>query len=407
MTPRSSSDEGRHDLCSIFSACCESDDLRRLSRLAGCGDGSAAGDAIGEQADADGVRMRAVVVEQRVVVAVDEEMPRRAGDERRVGQSLVGSGPPVGRRTPSSCHVAERQRDGHVARRLARAVARVPTSLAIRWRASGDTVTSRPQRLAGGPAVALQVVGDRREDVRRRRPDVAPAVTVEVLGELQIARRHELRLTHRAGPRALACCASSMSPRLRISSASNSSPRKNVERRGSQASVASAAIVGRTPLNRPKFDSMPQMATMMRGGHAVTCADLVEQRRGAARTSRARSRPTSASGAGRGTVSSDSTVSACVRSRSMTTGSGSSMLASASSTISWRMPRVSASARTPASHSANDGRGVSGGRGASDCARSGLQAQRWDQRDRDPEQRSPSVNSRDADTAELSQPVRS
>jgi len=30
--------------------------------------------------------------------------------------------------------------------------------------------------------------------------------------------------------------------------------------------VASAAIVGRTPLNRPKFDSMPQMPPMMRAG---------------------------------------------------------------------------------------------------------------------------------------------
>jgi hypothetical protein len=53
-----------------------------------------------------------------------------------------------------------------------------------------------------------------------------------------------------------------MSPRSRISIAFNSSPRKNADRRGSHASVASAPIVGRTPLNFPKFDSTPQMPTI-------------------------------------------------------------------------------------------------------------------------------------------------
>ena len=60
--------------------------------------------------------------------------------------------------------------------------------------------------------------------------------------------------------------ANSMSPRLRISSALKSSPRKNAARRGSQASVASAVMVGRTPPKRPKFDSTPQIAAMIRGG---------------------------------------------------------------------------------------------------------------------------------------------
>ena len=41
---------------------------------------------------------------------------------------------------------------------------------------------------------------------------------------------------------------------------------KKAERRGSHASVASAATVGRTPLNRPKFDSIPQIETMIGGG---------------------------------------------------------------------------------------------------------------------------------------------
>jgi len=45
--------------------------------------------------------------------------------------------------------------------------------------------------------------------------------------------------------------ANSMSPRLTMASASNSSARNSADRRGSQASVASAVIVGRTPLNRP------------------------------------------------------------------------------------------------------------------------------------------------------------
>jgi hypothetical protein len=53
---------------------------------------------------------------------------------------------------------------------------------------------------------------------------------------------------------------------IRISRAANSSLRKNTARRPSQASVASAAMVGRTPLKLPKFDSMPQIAAMIAGG---------------------------------------------------------------------------------------------------------------------------------------------
>src|SRR4051812_48311328 len=52
----------------------------------------------------------------------------------------------------------------------------------------------------------------------------------------------------------------------------------------------------------------------------------------------------------------ENTVSACARSRSRMTGWGSVTSASAASTISGRRPRVIASLRTPASHSANDGR---------------------------------------------------
>ena len=59
---------------------------------------------------------------------------------------------------------------------------------------------------------------------------------------------------------------SAISPRLRISSALKSSARNNVARRGSHASVARAGTVGRTPVNRPKFDSTPQIAVMICGG---------------------------------------------------------------------------------------------------------------------------------------------
>src|SRR3954452_975980 len=54
--------------------------------------------------------------------------------------------------------------------------------------------------------------------------------------------------------------------------------------------------------------------------------------------------------------SSEKTVSACARSRSRMIGCGSVTSASAASTISARTPRAMASLRTPASHSANDGR---------------------------------------------------
>ena len=47
--------------------------------------------------------------------------------------------------------------------------------------------------------------------------------------------------------------------------AANSSSRKSV-RRPSYASVASVGMVGRTPWNRPKLDSRPQIATITERG---------------------------------------------------------------------------------------------------------------------------------------------
>ena len=49
----------------------------------------------------------------------------------------------------------------------------------------------------------FQVVSDRGEHVTLRGPDIAPAVAVEILRELEIRRGHELRLAEGAGPGSL------------------------------------------------------------------------------------------------------------------------------------------------------------------------------------------------------------
>ena len=54
--------------------------------------------------------------------------------------------------------------------------------------------------LAGDPAVLLQVVGGRGDDVGHRVDDVAAAVAVEVDGVALERRRHELRRPEGAGP---------------------------------------------------------------------------------------------------------------------------------------------------------------------------------------------------------------
>ena len=52
------------------------------------------------------------------------------------------------------------------------------------------------------PSIRLEIVRDGRDHVGRGLPDVAPAVIVEVDRVGKVTRRHELRLSHRAGPRA-------------------------------------------------------------------------------------------------------------------------------------------------------------------------------------------------------------
>ena len=145
--------------------------------------------------------MGAVVFEQRVVVAMDEERARLAGDEARVAhviRQLVAVECPDAELLPAG----NRQDDRHVAERLAGSGAAfdVVRDAAARLRTEQDLASPA---LAVLPAVAAHVVGDRGEDVRGGRPDVAPAVAIVVLGECQVTRGHELQLTHRAGPRAL------------------------------------------------------------------------------------------------------------------------------------------------------------------------------------------------------------
>ena len=147
----------------------------------------------------------------------------------------------------------------------------------------------------------------------------------------------------------------SMSPRLRISSAANSSRRKSVERRGSQASVASAATVGRVPLKRPKFDSKPQMDTSRAVGMSYVALISSSRSWCFAIISRAVVICAAVTRWLR-YFSSVCTVSACERSRSMTTALGSSMPARAWSMTSWRMPRASASVLMPSRNPAKEGR---------------------------------------------------
>ena len=123
-------------------------------------------------------------------------------------------------------------------------------------------------------------------------------------------------------------------------------PRERRERRDGRAHAAEAAEVR---LHAPDGDDDPRR-------HAVALADLVEQL--ALRRERRRGRARIRFGVRMRAMyfSREKTVSACARSRSRMTGCGSVTSASASSTTSSRTPRAIASARTPASHSANDGR---------------------------------------------------
>ncbi len=73
-------------------------------------------DALSQRDDAQRVRVRTVVLEQRVVVLVGQEMTRRARERARPADRELGSGVPSSARTPSLLPFGQRQRDRHVAR---------------------------------------------------------------------------------------------------------------------------------------------------------------------------------------------------------------------------------------------------------------------------------------------------
>ena len=130
------------------------------------------------------VRVRAVVLEQRVVVGIDEKLSR-SPENSDAFSPAAGSGGAIQRsRAQFAAIRPAAARRSWLASPSRYRFARQPSS-AISASASLESLTSRPQLSSGGPAVALQVVGDRREDVAGVRPDVAPAVAVEVLRALR------------------------------------------------------------------------------------------------------------------------------------------------------------------------------------------------------------------------------
>ena len=166
-------------------------------------------------------------------------MAGRAGDQRRLEVGL-GQRRAVQLTDAHPLPFGQRQGDGHLAPSPAAALApgdvRRNDALGL-----GRQLHLASPAFAGDPAVSFQVVRDGREDVGGRLPDVAAAVAVEVLGVFQVAGRHELRLAHRPCPRAAHVRQLDVRRDRGSRARLNSSLRKSVERRGSQASVASAA----------------------------------------------------------------------------------------------------------------------------------------------------------------------
>ncbi len=54
--------------------------------------------------------------------------------------------------------------------------------------------------LAALPAILFEVIGNRRQRIGHRIPNIAPAVAIEIDGKSQKAARQELRMPQRAGP---------------------------------------------------------------------------------------------------------------------------------------------------------------------------------------------------------------
>ena len=112
--------------------------------------------------------MRAVIGQQGVVVAVDQEVPRGAGDERGVDVGFRERRA-VLRPHAERCPVTERAERGHVARRLAGPGAPFDIGGDLLGRIAGDRHFPTPS-LVRGPPVSFQIVGDRRKDVDRASP---------------------------------------------------------------------------------------------------------------------------------------------------------------------------------------------------------------------------------------------
>src|SRR5438445_12904061 len=123
--------------------------------------------------------MRAIVVEQRILVAIHEERALAAADHRRGSVALrqrVAAWQANAERLPR----CERKRNGHVARRLTGTVAPRDVVCDLPCNLARHLYLSTPG-LVRRPAVPRPVVCDRREDAGGRRPAVAPAVADVIL----------------------------------------------------------------------------------------------------------------------------------------------------------------------------------------------------------------------------------
>ena len=121
------------------------------------------GESISKERHTEGIRVRAVVLEQRVVVGGHQKMPRVARDKRQrhvvLRQSATADG-----RDPESLPLRHGQRHRHVTCRLAgtRSTRHRNGDLTRGVFGDGDFT---PPGSPGYPPVACEVVGDRREDV--------------------------------------------------------------------------------------------------------------------------------------------------------------------------------------------------------------------------------------------------
>ena len=163
---------------------------RRLDRP-GRDQRAAAGEAVGQQADAQGVGRRVVIGADREVVRQGQE--GRSGRTRRQDQHgrLGGVGGAPGQAVGAAHALG------------------LPPGRKLSWPLGDRIVEALRQDHFLGPAHAalpaapVQQVGGRGQGIGVRAPDVALAVAVEVDGRGAVAGRDELGLAHGAGPGAL------------------------------------------------------------------------------------------------------------------------------------------------------------------------------------------------------------